>query len=166
MYGLTLLPISEFVLDEKFHRNASKFVIFYIYENLKLLFPFFISCKFIFPPNECPGLCRQNFEAFCQNFSSSTNLKIERSDITDYLLKLSRMPPTRNMVSITFNATKHKLNEFFILGLFKIYAAKIFKKTPTNATNVLATPSNQNANCLRNSFSVSDGTWHKGAIRV
>ena len=68
------------------------------------------------------------------------------------------MPPTRNMVSITFNATKHKLNEFFILGLFNIYAAKTFKKTPTNATNDLATPSNQNINCLRNSFSVSDGT--------
>ena len=32
--GLTpLLPISEFVLDEKFQRKASKFAIFYIYEN-------------------------------------------------------------------------------------------------------------------------------------
>ena len=45
----TILPISEFVLDEKFQRNTSKFAIFYIYENPKLLFPFFISCYFIFP---------------------------------------------------------------------------------------------------------------------
>ena len=35
-------PISGFVLDEKFQRNASKFAIFYVYENPKLLFPFFI----------------------------------------------------------------------------------------------------------------------------
>ena len=53
----TLLPILRFVLDEKFQQNASKFAIFYIYENPKLLFPFFISCYFIFLPNECPGLC-------------------------------------------------------------------------------------------------------------
>ena len=32
----SLLPISEFVLDEKFQRNTSKFAIFYIYENSKL----------------------------------------------------------------------------------------------------------------------------------
>ena len=32
--------------------------IFYIYENPKLLFPFFISCYFNYPPNECPCLCR------------------------------------------------------------------------------------------------------------
>ena len=38
-----LLPISEFVLDEKFQQNASKFAIFYIYENPRLLFLFFIS---------------------------------------------------------------------------------------------------------------------------
>ena len=38
-----LLPISEFVLNEKFQRNASKFDIFYIYvyENPKLLFSIF-----------------------------------------------------------------------------------------------------------------------------
>ena len=55
----TLLPISEFVLDENSQQNASKFARFYIYENPKLLFPFFISCYyFIFSPNECPGLCR------------------------------------------------------------------------------------------------------------
>ena len=54
----SLLPISVFVLDEKFHRNASKFAIFHIYENPKMLFPFFISCYFIFFPNECHGLWR------------------------------------------------------------------------------------------------------------
>ena len=53
-----LLPISEFVLNEQFQWNASKFAIFYIHENPKLLFPFFISPYFIFFPNECPGLCR------------------------------------------------------------------------------------------------------------
>ena len=37
-----------FLLDEMTQQNASKFVIFYIYENLKLLFPFFISCYFSF----------------------------------------------------------------------------------------------------------------------
>ena len=47
----------RFMLDEKFQRNASKFAIFYIYEYPKLLFLFFISCHFIFSPNECPGLC-------------------------------------------------------------------------------------------------------------
>ena len=36
------------MLDEKFQRNALKFSIFYIYENLKLLFPFFIWYYFIF----------------------------------------------------------------------------------------------------------------------
>ena len=46
------------MLDEKFQQNHSKFAIFYIYENPKLLFPFFISCYFIFSPNECPGLCQ------------------------------------------------------------------------------------------------------------
>ena len=48
-----------FVLDEKFQRNASIFAILLTKENPKLLFPFFISCYFIFFPNECPGLCRQ-----------------------------------------------------------------------------------------------------------
>ena len=43
-----LLPILRFVLDEKFQLNASKFAIFYIYENSKLLFPVFILCYFIF----------------------------------------------------------------------------------------------------------------------
>ena len=55
----SLLPISGFVLDKKFQRNASKFAIFYlVYQNPKLLFPFFIWCNFMFLPNECPGLCR------------------------------------------------------------------------------------------------------------
>ena len=49
--AMPLLPISEF------QRNASKFAIYYIYENPKLLFPFFISCYLAFSPNECPGLC-------------------------------------------------------------------------------------------------------------
>ena len=31
--GDTLLSISEFVLDEMFLRNASKFAVFYIYDN-------------------------------------------------------------------------------------------------------------------------------------
>ena len=46
------------MLDEKFQQNASKFAIFYIYENPKLLFPFFILCYFIIFPNEYPGPCR------------------------------------------------------------------------------------------------------------
>ena len=37
------------MLDEMFQWNASKVGIFYIYENLKLLFPFIILCYFIFP---------------------------------------------------------------------------------------------------------------------
>ena len=44
----TLLPISEFVLNEKFQRNASKFAIYYIYENPKFHFPFYILCNFKF----------------------------------------------------------------------------------------------------------------------
>ena len=44
----SLLPISGFVLIEKFQQNASKFAIFYMHENLKLFFPFFISWNFIF----------------------------------------------------------------------------------------------------------------------
>ena len=54
----SLLQISEFVLDKKLQQNASKFAIFYIFENPKVLFLLFISCYFIFLPNECPGLCR------------------------------------------------------------------------------------------------------------
>ena len=40
----SLLQISEFVLDKKFQWNASKFTIFHMYENPKLLFTFFILC--------------------------------------------------------------------------------------------------------------------------
>ena len=43
MAASTLLPISEFMLNEKFQPNTSKFVIFYIYENPKLLIPVKIS---------------------------------------------------------------------------------------------------------------------------
>ena len=42
----SLFRKKRFMLDEKFQRNASKFDIFYIYENPKLFFPFFISCYF------------------------------------------------------------------------------------------------------------------------
>ena len=49
-----------FMLDEMTQqRNASKFAIFYIlYQNPKLIFPFFISCYFMFFPNESYGLYR------------------------------------------------------------------------------------------------------------
>ena len=53
-----LLRNKKLMLDEMTQRNASKFAIFYTNENPKLVFPFFISCYFIFSPNECPGLCR------------------------------------------------------------------------------------------------------------
>ena len=56
IYINALPPTSGFVLDEKFQRNASKFAIFYIYENSKLLFPF--RATLFFFPDECPGLCR------------------------------------------------------------------------------------------------------------
>ena len=55
---MTLFRNERFMLDEMTRQNASKFAIFYIYENPKLPFPFFISCYFICLPNECPGLCR------------------------------------------------------------------------------------------------------------
>ena len=46
----SLFRKKRLMLDEKFQQNASKFTIFYIYENPKLLLPFFISCYFfIFP---------------------------------------------------------------------------------------------------------------------
>ena len=54
---ITLFRNKRFMLDEMTRWNASKFAIFYIYENPKLLFPFFISCNFTFIPNECHGLC-------------------------------------------------------------------------------------------------------------
>ena len=44
----TLLRNKKFMLDEMTRQNASKFAIFYIYENPNLLFPFFISCYFSF----------------------------------------------------------------------------------------------------------------------
>ena len=53
---ISLLRNKKFMLDEMTRRNASKFAIFYIYENPKLLLPFFISCYFTFSPNEYPGL--------------------------------------------------------------------------------------------------------------
>ena len=56
---------------EMFQWNASKFAIFYIYENPKLFFTFFISCNFMFLPNECPGVCRQ-----LQGHSLGKNIKL------------------------------------------------------------------------------------------
>ena len=44
----TGLKISEFVLDKKFQRKASKFVIFYTYTKNQCYFS----------PNKCPGLCQ------------------------------------------------------------------------------------------------------------
>ena len=41
---MTLFRNKRFMLDEMTLQNASKFAIFYIYENPKLLFPIFISC--------------------------------------------------------------------------------------------------------------------------
>ena len=47
------------MIDEKFQQNTSiPYVIYTKVENPKLPFLFFISCDFIFPPNECLGLCR------------------------------------------------------------------------------------------------------------
>ena len=97
------------MLDEMTCRNASKFAIFYIHENPKLLLPFFISCNFMFVPYECPVLCRHrpgyslgknkvarneerkklwgftypkkmaNFEAFCWNNSLSIHFLFLKS---------------------------------------------------------------------------------------
>ena len=53
---VALFRNKKFMLDEKLQGNASKFAIFLEYENP--FFLFFISCNFIFSPNECPGLCR------------------------------------------------------------------------------------------------------------
>ena len=38
-------------------QNASKFTIFYIYENPKLHFHFSFHATLFFSPNKCPGLC-------------------------------------------------------------------------------------------------------------
>ena len=47
-FPYSLFRKNRFRLDEKFQQNASKFAVFYIYENPKLLFLFFISCYFTF----------------------------------------------------------------------------------------------------------------------
>ena len=39
-HSTSLLPISGFVLDEKFQRNASKFATFYVFENQHSFFRF------------------------------------------------------------------------------------------------------------------------------
>ena len=46
------------MLDEMTQQNASKFAIFYIYENPNLFFPLIISCCFIFSPCEYQYLWR------------------------------------------------------------------------------------------------------------
>ena len=47
-YYSSLFRKKRFMLDEMTWRNASKIVMFYMYKTPKLLFPFFISCYFIF----------------------------------------------------------------------------------------------------------------------
>ena len=51
--GVCSFPSSFFISKSSFRQG-----VVYLYENPKLLFPFFISCYFIFSPNECLGLCR------------------------------------------------------------------------------------------------------------
>ena len=58
VHTIALFRKKRFMLDEMIRWNASKFAKIYIYENPKLLFPFFILCYFIFFPNECPVLCQ------------------------------------------------------------------------------------------------------------
>ena len=76
------------MLNKKFQRNASKFAIFYIciYENPKLLFPFFRSMI-------------ANFKTFCWNFSLSTNSEIGRSELT-------RVPTTPSCLAAPLELTK------------------------------------------------------------
>ena len=123
----TLLPISEFVLDEKFQRNASKFAIFYIYENPKLLFPFFISCYFIFLPNECPSLCRHSSgHSLCKN-KCSMKWKTEKATLGFRKYKiwqiLQRFAGTfRRAQTLKLGRVTPKLNSgFFFSCLFLHY---------------------------------------------
>ena len=49
------------ILSTCFRETLSKFVIFLEYfrkATQNYFFPFFLSCNFIFLPNECPGLCQ------------------------------------------------------------------------------------------------------------
>ena len=76
------------MLDEMPQGNASKFVIFYTYENPKLLFPFFISCIFISSlMNALVYVDMANFEAFRQVISSSINILFLKSDCLSETLK-------------------------------------------------------------------------------
>ena len=54
-------------------QNVPYFI--YLYKNPKLLFPFFISCYFIFLPDECPVLCR--FCKYGKFWSVSLELFVE-----------------------------------------------------------------------------------------
>ena len=105
-------------LDENFQWHASKFAIFYKYKNSNLHLLFFISCYFIFPPNEYPGQCRDRpghslgenkvvarnenklygfsysksmayFEAFPWNISSSINFLFLKSEKISFFKKLT-----------------------------------------------------------------------------
>ena len=56
---ILLLPLSGFVLNEKFQRNTLKFAIFYIdIRTPKVAFSVFHFVLLYFFPNECPGPCR------------------------------------------------------------------------------------------------------------
>ena len=56
-FNVTLLALirnKKFLLDEMTQRNASKFALFYIYENPKFFSIFHFVLLYFFP-NECPG---------------------------------------------------------------------------------------------------------------
>ena len=53
----TLFRNKRFMLDEMIQRNASKFAIFYVYENPYSFFRFSFRVSFLFSTNECPSLC-------------------------------------------------------------------------------------------------------------
>ena len=79
-------------------------------------------------------------------FIRTNHKKITSRILFTYLfLILCSIDPSRKIVSITAKATKQRLKEFFMLGLQSTYPAKIFEATPSTATRVLATPSNQKA---------------------
>ena len=82
---ITLLPISEFVLDDMFQWNASKFAIFYIYKNTKLLFPYLILCYFFL----LPGLCWHRPGHLLGNkINYSTKWKMEKATLGFCIYKI------------------------------------------------------------------------------
>ena len=57
--AIALFRYKMFMLDEMTQLNTSKFAIFYIYKDPKLLFQFLTTYMLVyFFPNECPGLCQ------------------------------------------------------------------------------------------------------------